>query len=485
MAFLRQARVRVFWGSTNLSNYNGSQDFPKDQPVVYDVDVNLQGETQGPTAQMKWDPTGKGMALYEYFTSSEELMATQIKIDIYYPAGKSISFLFVWSGQSISYGNDMTITVKMQSELAGLINANQRSIAYTDGFLKGVPYTDTFKYAGKQFDTNKVNTGVVGYTKKALIDAEKVKVSTVYALDTTNGALISNLAQQGGNMAFASNIGKAEVILYTPYSIDKDSVVKNGVTEISAGSGPDPKERYGYLLGPSIIQTLTRSVEWRPPQQTNSITPNTQTRALPPRNEKGQFTKAEPKPEKSVKDNQTPTAAPLGTSGGRSTPGFGNFDNPDQVKKQNALNEEKSSTMSMTTYLTPALVGIKPHDILYIPSYKGNYMEDWIVQSVDYNQSDGKVDIGIQATRAYGSGVPMNEKNAAKFKSFAESNGLIGPNATLENWDKYAWGMVGSSLGGTGDSIASAATAAAGAAKNLMPGAKLPGQDIINAFRNL
>jgi hypothetical protein len=83
---------------------------------------------------------------------------------------------------------------------------------------------------------------------------------------------------------------------------------------------------------------------------------------------------------------------------------------------------------------------VKPHDILYIPSYKGDdYVEDWIVKSVDYSQSDGKIDVGIQATRIYGVGTPMNQNNADKFLDYAKSINLIGPGATLEAWDKYAW----------------------------------------------
>jgi hypothetical protein len=439
MAFLIQARVRVFWGKINLSNYDGDKDFPKNQPAVYDIDVNLQGETQGPTASMRWDPTGKGMALYESFLSDKELMTSQIKIDIFYPGGKTISFVFVWTGQSISYGNDMSITVKMQSELAGLVNSNQRSVAQVTTAPEGKTAIDALKERQKLFALEKFPS-ILGFTKKFLEDSEKYKIQTDYSIDGTFGAGVANIAQQGGDLAFASNIGQSGIILYTPFTWDKDGEVKNGVTDIPPGSSPDPKERYGYLLGPSTIQTISRNVEWKPPQQTNSDNPSTQTRALPPRDELGRFTKKAPsKPQDATGNTLDPTPAVLGTSGGRSTPGIGNAYNPNQTTKQNALNEEKSSSMSMTTYLTPAFVGIKPHDILYIPSYKGDYMEDWIVQSVDYNQADGKVDIGVQATRVYGVGSPMNTKNANKFMDYARSINLIGPNASLENWDKYAW----------------------------------------------
>jgi hypothetical protein len=33
----------------------------------------------------------------------------------------------------------------------------------------------------------------------------------------------------------------------------------------------------------------------------------------------------------------------------------------------------------------------------------------------------------------------MDKKNADKFEAYAIEQGLIGPNATLEAWDRYAW----------------------------------------------
>ena len=153
---LIQPRVRVLWGSVNLSAYNGQVGgFPQGAPVVYDVEVHLQAETEGPTAQMKWDPTGPGMDVYESFVESAEYMATQIMIEIYYTGGKSIKFPFMWTGQSISYGNDMGITVKMQSELAGLINANLRSTAQAQD--KGTSAMAMIERAKTQFGLEKYN----------------------------------------------------------------------------------------------------------------------------------------------------------------------------------------------------------------------------------------------------------------------------------------------------------------------------------------
>jgi hypothetical protein len=104
--------------------------------------------------------------------------------------------------------------------------------------------------------------------------------------------------------------------------------------------------------------------------------------------------------------------------------------------------------MLFQTMLCPALVGIKPYDVVYIPSFGRidpetkkyvYFTEDWIVESVSYDQNDGNVSVSVQGTREYGLGTPMDAKNAEKFQKYAEGQGLVGPNATLDNWDRYAW----------------------------------------------
>ena len=437
---LIQPRVRVMWGSTNLTTYDGSvAGFPATYPVVYDVQVDLQAETEAPTAEMKWDPTGPGMAVYESFIKDETLMATQIVIEFFYPQGKTILFPFVWTGQTINYGNDMSITIKMQSELAGLINANLRSTA--QAAEKGASALAMIDRAKTQFGLKDYKT-LVRYTERAKKDLERAKLLTSYGTDWTFGANLANIAKQTGNVAFANNIREANIVLFTPFTWEKDEgEVKNGATDIGPGVPPDPTIRYGYLLGPSLINTMTRETNWVTPQQSNDNSPSTQNKA---RDSRGRYVAQNPPPapQKQLADEKgaaQKTSSPQGTANGRATPGVGNKDNPDAQDKQNALQGEKVARLSLQTILCPVLVGVKPHDILYVPSLKGDYIEDWIVQGVDYSQNGGRVDVSIQAARIYGSGEPMNKVMADKFKDYARGQGLIGPDATLEAWERYAW----------------------------------------------
>jgi hypothetical protein len=431
-------RVRVTWGDVNLSAYNGKGGFPKDHPLVYDVEVQLQSQTQSPTASFKWDPTGPGFAEYEFFISSEDYMKTRIYIDFFYPGSKRLRLAFVWAGQSINYGNDMSVTVKLLSELSGIVAAEIRSVTQAYDEKKGATFIDSINRGIKQYALP--NAQILRYNEKAKKDLEKAKLISNYGgADQTFGAFLSRTVQENGNTAFANNIEEPNIVVFTPFSWDKDGEVLNGVTDIKPDTSPDPTKRYGYFAGPSIINSLSRESMWQPPQQSNQNNPNKQ--AQPRDQVTGQYVKRPPALASQIGAESTSgaTSSPSGTSNARANPGIQNKDNPDGPKKQIILNDEGSADMSFQTLMIPALVGIKPYDIVYIPSFKGDYIEDWIVDSVNYDQNNGNVSISVQAKRSLGLGTPMNEKAAEKFKGIAEGLGLIGPNATLEAWERYAW----------------------------------------------
>ena len=448
MANLRIPRVRVFWGDINLTSYKGGGGAPevfttkgeKEGPIVYDVSVTVNAEGEGPTGEFKWDPTAKAFAVYEYLVTNEEYMKKQITVEFFYPDGKKIVFVFVWAGQSINYGNNMEVTVKLVSELAGLINANVRSTAQAYDEEKGATFVDSMKRTQKQYGLED-SKSLLKFSNQAEKYANKATMISGYGTDTTFGASIANTAKQMGASTFGSNIGEAQVIIFAPYSYkgSKDEVID--ASSLQAGQSPDPTKRYGYILGPSIIDTLTRSAFWKPPQQDNTKTPSSQPVARDPKKAKNEIQNPVTNPqEKSGTTAAKPTTSPLGVTVNKGSSNIQSLDNPEAPDRQNALNQEKAAELQMSTFLCPLLVGIKPYDIVFVPSLSGNkYIEDWIVDNVQYTQSNGKITVAINANRIIGTGTPMQKAPADKFKAIAEGKKLIGPDASLESWDNYAW----------------------------------------------
>jgi hypothetical protein len=440
--FLRLPRVRVLWGKVNLSAYNGPQfgapevfQLPEEKlaPIVYDVQVNLNAENEAPTAEMKWDPTGPGFAAYEYFIQKKT--AEPITIEYFYPQGKKVSFIFVWAGQTINYGNDMVVTVSLVSELAGLVNGNPRSTAqaYGDG---GAKPQDFVKKLEKQYSV----PSLVSYNKSTLEYWNKVSISNQYGNDWTFGNAVSSIAKQTGDQTFPSNISKSGIIVMPPFSWQKGNPEEVVEATTSSPSPPNPAVRYGYFLGPSIINSVTRRALWKPPQQSNDNTPGSQKFATTSQGPTNTQQNPPTNPQRALQQTSGATSSPLGVSGQRATPAVTSLKNPSGPERQNALNQEKSSEMNFSTFLCPVLVGLKPHDILYIPSLAGDYIEDWIVQSVGYSQQNGNIEVSVQATRVLGLGTPMNKKEGEKYLEKAKSLKLVGDGATLEAWDTYAWG---------------------------------------------
>jgi hypothetical protein len=448
--FLRAPRARVMWGKINLSAYNGDQNFPQGTPLVYDVSVDLNGENQQPTGELRWDPTGPGFGVYEWFMSKPEYLKTQITVEYFYPRGKKVVFFFAWSGQSISYGNDMSVTVKLQSELAGVVNGNIRSTAQAYDEKKGASAISVLYKTKNLFGLDN-NKDLVVINPTLAKNWEEVKIKNVYGQDWTFGNHLVSLARQLGDQVVPTNLGTSALAIMSPWSFKdpktgKYPVALNGYSDIPAGQAPKPEERYAYFLGPSVIKSITRSADWKPPQQDNSNLPSSQ--ALAQNSETADKKQQNPPTAQQVAQaNKTQaakkTSAPQGTANGRANPGVANLDNPDGPSKQIASNEEKGSQLSLQTFMCPLLVGVKPKDIIYVPSLTGKYIEDWIVESVGYDQSNGSVDINISATRTLGLGTPMNPDEAKKFLDFAKNFGLVGERASLDNWDKYAWGLPG------------------------------------------
>jgi len=154
---------------------------------------------------MKWDPTGPGFAVYESFINDPEYMKTQITIEYFYPRGKKVVFVFVWSGQTINYGNDMTVTVNMTSELAGLINGNIRSTAQAYDEKTGGSPQDLVKRLQKQFGLEEFSK-LVQFNKGTLDYWKKVKILNQYGNDWTFGNAVAALIKQTGDQAFPINI---------------------------------------------------------------------------------------------------------------------------------------------------------------------------------------------------------------------------------------------------------------------------------------
>jgi 2-hydroxy-3-keto-5-methylthiopentenyl-1-phosphate phosphatase len=429
-------RCQIYWGTENLSLYSKGAFENNPQPLAFDATVQLQDSNSNPTGSFSWNPTGPAWEVYEKFVSSKAKIKEQIVIRFFYANGKSIPFVFVWSGQEFSYGNDMSVKIKLKTELDGFTNANIRSIA--QAYDKDAKFLTAIEKTKKQYGVDDYKK-LIRLSKQAEKDLTAATLKTYYAKDVTFGDAVSNLAEQNGNTIFANNIGQANNTILTPFSWEakqKESAVVEAKTDLQL---PDPTVRYGFLLGPGIIDRIDRTMEWVQPQATPQAASATQAKPVPKAPGKPNSTQQNPpaSPQAKTEETAKPTTAPIGATTAKPNPGVQNADNKDGPTKQTLLQKEKGSTLSAQMFMAPVLVGIKPGDIVYVPSLQADneklFIEDWIVTSVSYTQSDGNISLSVSASRPYGLGNLINEKAGDYWRKKAASL------KTLEDWGAYAW----------------------------------------------
>lgn len=439
-------RVEVYWGDINLTAYNGKGDYPQNEPLVYKVECILPQQSDNPSGSMMWAPTAQAYKIYEDLL--KEKIDSQIVTTFGYLEKKKVSLVWMWGGNGYTYGNTMALKVLLLSELSGLINSTVRSVA--NNVDKAMTMRDAIKTTEKLFSVDKFK--LVTYTETAKKDLESNKIQNQYGRDQTFVSSINNIAKENGNYIFSTNIvsektvtgtgsitGRTEtaskLVIFTPFQHEgnKDTVLdgqKRGYDEF-----PDPTKRYGYLIGPSLINTMERSFQWAPPQQENLSSPAKDSNPTKKAKTKGK--KKKPPVNTQQEKADVPKGAVISPASAAPNPGIRVQRDTVGPDKKILMQQEAAAKLSFNTFLVPALVGIKPYDIIYIPSLNASGpgdIEDWIVNTVDYNQTDGGVDISVTGSRTYGTGgTLMNSTSGQKFLEKAKTL------TTLEKWEEYAW----------------------------------------------
>lgn len=447
---LRIPRVEVFWGDYNLSSYSGgnvdSSHPLYGEPLVYNVSVSLNENSQTPTGSMSWNPTGVAYQVYENLVKNHANRI--ITVRFYYLDGRSITFAFVWSGQQENYGQSMDLKVMLSSELDGLINGTVGNTAVTDP--QGQSMKGAMSEIEKSFGLGKYK--LIDFAGSTGKDLEKSKVLENYNPGMKFYDSVAGLADNNGNVVFASNIVSskdtaqpaAKCIMFAPYIWEKDIEVK----ELSPTEQfPSPKERYGYFLGPCLIDTISKQSQWQLPQKRQTLTFTDQQKLQPPTPPTGTTPATQANSIQTVPQQGATAAAQAartqtnsaGVSRSSSRSRMRLKDNEDGEEKKVLLEEQRQCRMNTTLFMSPAFTGIKPHDVMFIPNFGGTFMEDWVVTSVEYTQTDGGVNLSVQASRKFALGDFMNPSQGKIWLNKAKAYGLVGEGATLENWMNYGW----------------------------------------------
>jgi hypothetical protein len=425
-------QVQVKWGDLNLSAYDLGTGVK--QPIVFNTKVDLPG-TSWPSGSFSWEPTGPAFEVYEQCIKDK--INDEIQIRFYYVDGPFVVFKFQYNGSSINYGTEMSIEVLLTTAQGPKSSAVRATALkdYTQGKFNSKGQ-DLYKSAQ---DIEKAFGKPVPllWQETAKLDAQKIFLASWQYKDQTYGAEIQNIATQAGMKIATTNIasdGKAAI--FTPFT--KEGKENKDTVEFppKAGGQIKAEQRYGFLIGPGIITSFQRSMEY--PSQTKGQDATTQptgtpNKGAPPNSPGSQPLKAKEDQAKAQKDAEKKSVA--NPSSPTVVKGKKYLKNDEGPENQQLMQQEEGIKFQAQFFMCPALVGIKPQDIIYIPSLRigDALIEDYKIQSVSYAQDGAIVGVNVQATRTAGLNKPMNEAAAKKFIQKADTL------KTTEDWTNYAW----------------------------------------------
>ena len=425
---LIQQYVTVEWGGTNLSFMDDGEGGKT--ILAQDISFQLEKEDAAPSCEFSITPNPLGFKTFSELKNSA--IAEPIKITIGYPNGSDFTQVFRYSGMNLTTGHSPKIALTGVSVLKGPMTDNR--VSYTlekPMMLKDLP----------DFLKEKAGEGAKNVKFKWTGTAEEYASSVQYQeniIDRTPYSILVDAMRIHGIEVQPGDSGFDGSIVLSRNPAFEGETEKDKPELASAGSKAEPAKRGVYIIGPGLMEDLTRKQTFNMGQ---SSTDN------------GTSKKKAASYEQDQKEVQTPAAGATqvvtaqsenttgGTTGSSQIPST--MSKTKEASGEDAKKGRQAATDGITTDLTfdclmvPYLVGIKPRDFCVIPSLSGpgNYLEDWEISSVKYSQnSTGDIRVSVSAHRPF-----TGDENLLDGATVAAVQATVSTLTTPAKWNKFYW----------------------------------------------
>lgn len=425
VGMLLQPFIRVEIENFNLSYYQvGSER----EYLVHSVKVDISsGDESAPSCSFELAATPAG---FEWFsTVGRELLLTKpFTITIGYPNGSDFETQYAYAGIDLTTGLDPKISITGTSAIKGTWTDNKISFTMEDEIsLAELP--DFLKE--KAGEGGKILNFVWKGTTEQ--DASQVMVKLNRVNQTPHTILTEQLKEHGMRINTNDTAMDGTVVIdYPPNKegeteADKPTVAKGDDTAV-------PAQRRVFIIGPGLMQNITRK------QQLNLGQASTGG-AEDPKSTVSTETEQKDSAQKGVLSQQSPAQSTnkegtTGPSDKADAKSETMIPSPNSKEARAALTQMLSTSMDANFPMLPNLVGMKPRDMIAIPSLKqGGYIEDYEIQSVSYQMENaGGVTMSISGERPF-----TGDENMLDEASIAEIRAICDGLTTADAWNKWYW----------------------------------------------
>ena len=428
---LLQPFYQLSWGDITLHNVTASG---QPENLIQNLTLSLNKEDSAPKLTFEITPTPIGFQTYQQLMS--EALTEPIIATFGYMNGSKISNVFQFAGNKLVTGHNPKLQITGVSVIKG---------AWTDNKISYTMEKPISLYDLPELVKSKCGDGCKRILFKREGQAEESAKRVLWKgneVGVTPHVIITRAMRESG---IETKVGRSAllpggtlVFSFAP-GTEVDATVRSTSDQVVARSAtPAVLIRNVFIIGSNLIEDFSRS------QAFTTGSTSTAGAVSPTSPEVAQVNaRGIPNPQGAGPQTDAVNSSNLagGTSGQPNQGSQGSATTSDPVGLQRDARTAKAklptSTCSLTVRMVPYMTGIQPGDILAVPSLKGpgDYIEDWEVVSVSYEQSStGGVDISLTGQRPFiGQDPILSDETIAKVRAIAQT--LTTPDA----WASMYW----------------------------------------------
>jgi len=424
---LIQPYASVIFGDLNLTSYDQAGTGERER-LAQNISLNFSMTEDVPSCEFEIAATADGFDVVGQIRKSDGIFTEVIDVAMGYEHLPEVTLegKFLFAGLDFTTGQDPKLKFTLTSASKSAWTENKINFSMEEGIPLSEYPAFLQEKAGKGASLMKFK-----FVGQAAIDAPEFMVKQVRNNQTPQQILAETCKEFGMELRHGETFIDGTVVIGYPAAKKGELATNDLVLE----GKPTPGVRRIHILGPGLIENLSRKQSFTVGQSdTKGGAKSKATAASETENKR--VTQNAPLPQQATAVSQPQ----VGVSGPSDKPQARSGIEKDSTKKfdaRAAMAESLTMTLDAQFTMVPQVCGMKPGDILAIPSVKGpgDWIEDYEVESVKYSQtSEGAVMMSVSATRPY-----VGTENLMDEESVLKVVARVASLTTADAWNAYYW----------------------------------------------
>ena len=425
---LIQPYASMIWGDLNLSAYADAGTGELER-LAQKITLSYSKTEDAPTCEFEITPTADGFDVVSQIRQSKELLTEVVEVAMGYEHLPEVSLrsLFIFAALDFTTGQDPKVKFTLVSAVKSSWTENRINYSTEDEMPLSEYPAFLQEKAGKGAALLKFK-----FVGQAEIDAADIMLKPHNRINQTPQVILAEITKEHGmELRHGDTALDGTIVIGYPASMPGELAVDKPELD----GQPQPGVRRVHILGPGLIENASRKQSFIVGQSdTRGGTKSKATAASETENKKVTENAALPQqiagqlPEGAVISG--PTDKPMARSATAK-------DSKNKEEARSAMAKNLAMKLDAQFPMVPQVCGMKPGDLLAIPSIKGpaDYIEDYEITEVKYSQNDtGAVMMSIQCISPY-----VSSQNLMDAETVEKVKARCKQLTHADMWVQYYW----------------------------------------------